>query len=410
MVILLKSNLSNVLSRLLNIFLFDPSPSMNIENKIMSKLQKATPQKLTIRMLQHQRSEYFYLKYSNKKDFIHYRLLSQKEFYLAACKTKFFEPINHCSDKFFYTYGVISSPTGSKIDPSNVYLFNSTDGSNVPVKLDISNLSSYSFFNGQIVAVYGANPVGNLIIVEKFFYLPQVNINEPEAFSPRTSINMEVVKGPFNCKIVDQVFKKQSSLYVFMGPFVNSSELYFQDLNDFVQCLDSYLEKLPHARALLVPYITDRGSVQIFPQPAIQINSVRITSCPNPCKLFINSHLVYICNFDNLIDLAYDETSLSQTDSKEELFNVPRNVRLVYHLIFQQTFTPVLNSLSCVTYGKWLDMKLAPDLFILSTKINFKSGEIGPTTVLNAEQKSIFSIKGEKRTPVYEITSVPVNE
>lgn len=377
---------------------------MNIENKIMSKVQKTTPQKLSIRILQHQRPEYFYLKYSNKKDFIHYRLLSQKEFYLAACKVKIFEPINHRSDIPFFTYGLISSPTGAKIDGSNIYLFNSTDGSNIPVKLDLSNLSSYSLFNGQIVALQGINPAGNLMIVEKIFYFPQVNINEPETFSPRNLILLEVAKGPFNRKNVDQIFKNSSSLYIFMGPFIDSKNDAFDSLNSLVNYIDKHMEKLPNSKAILVPSLTDRSSVQIFPQPALTVDSKKIISCPNPCKLFINSHLVYICNFDNLIDLAYDEISVCKsTDTDDELFKVSRNTRLVHHLVFQQTFAPILSSLSCITYGKWLDMKAAPDLFIISSKINFKNGVIGPSTVLNADQKFIFSIKGDKRTPDYEI-------
>lgn len=372
----------------------------DIEQKLLKKIKIV--EKLALKVeLKHvtlRKAEYFYLKPDYKQKYIYSKLLSLKESFRLGCGADYFEPINHRSLSSFFTYGMISSPTGSKIDDL-VYLFNSTDESNVPIKLDLSNLSSHSLFNGQIVALLGSNSQGNAILVEKIFYMPHVNTN----LENKQNLSMEVCKGPFTQESIQQVFNELADIYVFMGPFTGTSNGLFEKLEDFTHCVDEHLTRYPKAKAIVIPSVEDDLAVKLFPQPALHIISNRIQSYPNPCYFYANNHLISVCNFDNLVDLAFEEKFKNDPSNSESLFKADRLSRLAYHLVHQQSFVPVLSSLSNVSYGNWLDMEVAPDLYIISSKLKFTHNKIESCTVMNSNSKCFNTVKSQGNSVNYNI-------
>lgn len=373
----------------------------DIGEELMRKIRKPSL-KLELKPVVLLKPEYFYLKPAYKQEYVHSRLESLKESFRLSCKVDNFMPINHCSMNSFYTYGMVSSPTGSKIEDL-VYLFNSTDGSNVAVKLCLSQVPFYSLFNGQIVAILGCNPRGDCIQVDSIIYSPM--LNAPLTSKNHKPLSLEISKGPFTKAIIKEMFVHNPDLFIFMGPFIESNTGEFEKLDDLIKFIEDLLMKLPNSKAIIIPSLADQMGIKIFPQQAIPINSTRIVSYPNPCYFYANRHMISICNFDNLMDLAFEEKSVQISSSDDDVSKIDRIERLVHHLIHQQSFVPAINSLSEVSYGSWLNMEIAPELYIISSKMKFLNATIGPSTVLNTVGKTIYTINSNENSNNYSINT-----
>lgn len=370
------------------------------EDIFMSKLIKKSTK---IETISPKEIEYFHSTRNDKSNFVKARLLQMKQSLLESLKIDHFEPINHQSTKPFYTFGMISSPTGEKIE-SDSYLFNNTDNSNIPVKLDLSALDSYSIFNGQIVALKGINTRGDVLHVHDIYISSVLNINQ----NTKEQGSIIVSKGPFTRHRVECIFKKEASVYVFLGPFYEAEddEPEFKSMDSFIECIQAFKVSKLDMNVIIVPSIDDLSSVRIFPQPAIKIisdNSIR--SVPNPSYFYLNNHLVLVCNFDNFIDLCYEE--VSSPPSAPDRFG-----RLCHHLVFQKCFVPVLCSKSNVAYGKWLEMDFVPDLYIIASKMKCFDRKIGPVTIANVGglRPETFKIDCSRLKAEYKVENISTDE
>lgn len=367
------------------------------EEIFMSKLVK---QSTKIVAVSPKEIEYFYFTRSDKHNFVNSRLLQMKQSFLESLGIDHFEPINHQSMKPFYTFGMISSPTGERIE-SDCYLFNTTDSSNIPVKLDLSAVDTYSIFNGQIVALKGINPRGDLLQVQQIYTASILHINQ----NKKESGTIIVSKGPFSQHRLESIFKNVASVHVLLGSFYGIEDNSdFKNMDSFTECLRSFKENKVDMHIIIVPSIDDLSSVRIFPQPAIKITEDdAISSLPNPGYFYLNNHLILVCNFDNFIDLCSEEifkaSSTKQTNDKFE--------RMCHHLIFQKCFVPVLNSKSNVAFGKWLEMDFTPDLYIISSKMKCFDRRVEPVTVVNVGGSRLETFKIECSKSEYRIERFP---
>ncbi|ELA42130.1 uncharacterized protein VICG_00771 [Vittaforma corneae ATCC 50505] len=386
---------------------------MDIESKLLRNIVKPN-KKCTLKLVKPEGTSYLYLKPADKASYIHSRLLQMKPLFLESLQISEFKPINYQSIKPFYTFGMISSSTGSKISSEDivsaiptdplVFAFNSTDNSNVSVKLDLSALDSYSLFNGQVVAVKGTNTRGDSILVESIYSTPGLT----EYKSVRGEIAAVISKGPFSYADLESIFKLESDPFIFFGPFCGTNESEFKTLSEFVDSLEIFIRKLQSVKVIIVPSLDDYCSVRVYPQPAIKISNERITSLPNPSYILLNNHLILLSNFDSFIDLCYEEISKEPSKSEDVLFSGDRIQRLSYHLVFQQSFVPVLNSKSNVAFGSWLKMSYSPDLYVISSKIKSFDRCVGPVTVFNTGglSKISFKITSCDSSPKYNITKI----
>lgn len=417
---------------------------MDIEQKLFKKIKKST-KKCTLQTVKSENPLYFHLKPTDKQIYVQSRLIQLKPRFLEFLKIAEFSPINHRSLKSFYTFGMISTANGSKIETdSSVYIFNTIDDSNIPVQLDFSGLDSYSIFNGQIVAIKGTNSRGDSILVEKIYNSPSL----VEYKGDKNDINFIVSKGPYSLEILNNIFKNEADPYILLGPFnkdnkdsynsnikdnnnsnnkdsydsnsnnikdnnnsnVNSNSNnkdsynsnsnnkdnnnisdYFKSFSDFIDSLNFILSKNPLIRIAIVPSLEDSCSVQIFPQPKINLENDRIISLDNPSYLLINDHLVLISNFDSFIDLSYEEyfrynnnndfNNISSSD--DNILQKDKIQRIAHHIVFQQSHCPVLNPKSPVSFGKWLGFNFSPDLYVISSKMKSFCKEIGTVTLFN---------------------------
>lgn len=362
---------------------------MDIQSKILSKVTK-NRLKAEINPITIENPTYFYLSPEDKLDFVTQRLQFMKQSFLDLLEITDFLPINHISSKSFYTFGMITSITGSKID-SDCMIFNPSDKSSVLSKLNLNSVDSYSLFKGQVVAIKGKNPRGDEISVESIYTLPVVNINT----SKRQSLRCTVSKGPFTQSIIKQILENDPEVLILFGPFNEDNESDFANFEELLQFLESQLKKTPVSKAIIVPSLEDTQFLRIIPQLAKPYAFQRIICVSNPSFIYINNHLVSLCNYDLIHELSSEEIYKEKKSDNDLLFSGDRVTRLSYHLVFQRSFAPVFPSNINVALGEWLNMKNSPDLYICSSKMIQFSKEVGPTTVVNIGFTSGKTVKIE---------------
>ncbi|KAM0681532.1 hypothetical protein GINT2_000045 [Glugoides intestinalis] len=377
---------------------------MDIESMILKKIAK-TIEKCDIHPVKHEKAAYFHVKASDKQAFVNGRLLQMKPHFAEALDIPEFKPINFQSLKPFYCFGIITTPTGTKLSKDNVYLFNTIDNSNVPVKVDLSALDSYSLFNGQIVTIKGTNSRGDTILAECIHTVS----NLCEYKMDMHDVNAVFCKGPFSKESLESIFSMDSNPVVLLGPFCNSDDATFPKFQDFIDFLEALASKFFKTKVILIPSLDDYCAVRIFPQPPIRLSNDRIVSMANPAHFFLNERLIVVCNFDNFIDLCFEEISkYPEASSSDVTFIKDRIGRLSTHLVFQQCFVPALCSKSDVAYGPWLHMNHAPDLYVISSKMKHFDREIGPVSLLNvgSTAKVCFKVTKSGYKGKYEIDRI----
>lgn len=377
---------------------------MDIEAKILRKITKSVL-RTSICPVALETAEYFHLKPKDKYAYVSGRLEHIKQSFLDLLEIKEFQPVDSKSQGSFHTYGAISSINGDRID-GECYLFNPNDGSRTSARLDLGSLDGYSIFNGQVVAIKGTSKEDGQISVERMYVLPVINVNTAQ----RAQMGASVFKGPFSQDDVVGMAGHECGCLVLLGPFCSFDGRAFCHFDQFLSCLEEAIKPCMHLKVVLVPSAEDYCSVSVFPQPAHKIASDRILSLPNPSCLYINNHLVAISNFDGYADICTEEAFKKPASSSDFLLNGDKTTRLSYHLVFQRSFAPSLCSKSAVAYGSWLNMSIAPDLYIICTGSGRFCREVGPSTVLNLGESRRCTISSQEGKARYSIEFPVQNE
>lgn len=312
-------------------------------------------------------------------EYARHRINSMKASFLESLKLTDFMPINHISLNPFYTFGMITSITGNKLE-NDVFLWNSGDGSNTLMKLNIEALKMFSLYNGIIVALKARNLKGNELLVERIFYLPIININT----EIRKKLSMVVARGPFTENVVEELLDLEADVTIMFGPFCNFETGAFNDFEQFIKNLESKLGQNKKQKIMLVPSLDDKNFVNVFPQVSNYIKNNDILLVNNPHYFYANNHLIAVSNFDALSDLRNNEYFKEvMVEEIDPLFSLSRSSRLAYLNVWQKTFSPVIPSSFNVAYGNWLDMDRAPDILITSSKLKCFVADLNPVTYLN---------------------------
>ncbi|EGW35206.1 DNA polymerase alpha-primase complex B subunit, partial [Spathaspora passalidarum NRRL Y-27907] len=126
------------------------------------------------------------------------------------------------------------------LNSTSLYLETSrVQGIGQRVPLDLSKLSSYSFFSGQIVILKGRNPSGRTFIVDEVLELPQLGV-------PLSSSD--------EIKEIQELQGKQGlKVLVASGPFSNSQTLNYDRLNNLVELINTKI--FPNVVILNGPFL-----------------------------------------------------------------------------------------------------------------------------------------------------------
>lgn len=263
------------------------------------------------------------------------------------------------------------------------------------VKCHTDNLSTFSFFPGQVVTVEGKVSSKGFII-DRLIPLPQLKkavSSLSESISNQRLINILVECGPYgNTRILDACLCQvtdQTNLLILLGPFIDEdmektlttfSDESFDDLfsKHFLSRFQTLLQKFQQLTIVLVPSTRDTFHYDVsLPQEPFNkaINNIihnRLILMPNPAIFAINQVIIALTSSDILFDLSAYEIS-RQGSSATDGLTMDRMSRLCKHLLDQRHFYPLYpsNPSTPIKNGFCLDgmsIPVSPDILILPSQ------------------------------------------
>jgi DNA polymerase alpha subunit B len=267
-----------------------------------------------------------------------------------------------------------------KLNASSIVLeMSRREGAGLRVTLDVSELKSYSFFPGQIVALRGTNASGAFFKVKEVLSIPYLpmpvsspavleDVNEKLDSLP---LNILCASGPYTAddnlafeplaELCEQAASHMVDALVITGPFLDAEHPLLStgdfDLPDlkgaeadpsslatlFRLWIAAPLQRLVHANPsitiLMVPSTRDAVSKHVsFPQEQLTNKKElglprQVKLLPNPCLVSLNEVVVAITAQDVLNDLR---GQLCSHGAKEELMS-----RLPALVMQQRHFYPL---------------------------------------------------------------------
>lgn len=234
------------------------------------------------------------------------------------------------------------------------------------IPLDLTHLSTYSFFPGQIVILKGKNPTGNVFIVEEILSVPELSspvstkaeLQEYEEIN-KNGLKVVVMSGPYsngqnlNFKKLDEFTSTINNeikphVVIMNGPFIditnesvkngeidaeyrNLDELFKGIFTPILKKIDSKIQ------IILIPSIKDTSIKHCsYPQDSFDKKKFGLTKnirvYPNPTNFLINEANFAISNLDIFKDLS-EVSSRNQVNTRLD--------RIVHHVFEQRRFYPI---------------------------------------------------------------------
>ncbi|KAI8354395.1 DNA polymerase alpha/epsilon subunit B-domain-containing protein [Mortierella sp. GBAus27b] len=313
-------------------------------------------------------------------------------------------------------------------------------GAGSRVKLDLTEVSKFSFFPGQIVVLSGINANGSVFFVTQVHELPMlpmgssspIDLEELQynqmrgrplkviaAAGPYT-LNDNLLFEPF-AALMQHVNKERPDVLLLMGPFVSSQhplivsgniditpEQYFSGY--ILSELERYQTQHPEEmEILLVPSLQDiTHETTVLPQPGWPEKGLpKNTRClSNPAQFKINEVVFAVNTADIMMHLSGDEVA-------KDPVQADRMGRLAKYLIEQRSMHPVYPGLTLdvecgVDYDQsdLLDLVDCPDILILPSRLKGFVKNIDDTIVVNPNHLS----KGQSAGTYARFTIHPLNE
>ena len=384
---------------------------MDFEQKVYNTLRKSHPtERLVVRRHKvAEKGHFFFLKGTERACYVQDRLRKMQPHFLEFLGIERFEDLNHVSEEPFCTYGAVINITSARMSPEAIHLVNSIDGSNsVPVRLNLAYVANYSLFPGQLVAIRGRNVSGDEIVAEEIGYTPSLDVNNTECtdFShlySRKPLEIITASGPFSENNVEfgsmeRLLEQSPDMFILHGPFFapcggfDERDPFEVFRGELLSRLVGWLRKTTTSRVVIVPHLEDIIAMRLIPQLPFTFDDFdgRILYLSNPSMFFVNEFLFATSSSDLLLPLISEECFLARegqpaSSSGGTIFSCDRVERMCYHLVFQKTFFPVFPAAFPVSFQdlRIVDVDIAPDFLVFSSKVWCFKKEVGPTTIIN---------------------------
>eukprot|EP00606_Chrysophyceae_sp_TOSAG23-5_P000268 GSChrysophyteH2.ASY1.ANO1.1373.1 assembled CDS len=310
---------------------------------------------------------------------------------------------------------VVCDASEGRINKQSVMLEGSRREARYLVKLDLTDLSAYSLFPGQVVLVEGVNASGRVMVAKRLVegFPADCPTTTPERlleyhhstmFQGGQALKVVTAAGPFTTSdslrydplldLLRLVLTQKPDVLLLVGPFVDVTQPLLAG-GDVMIKIRGALEALFNSEAdygtiatniILVPSLNDAHHECVFPQPPFgdrDRNDIRkrVHLMPNPCMFRVNEVLFGVTSCDALFSLSSDEVSQN--------IGTNRLDRLAAHLLQQQSFAPQFPAPANVTaqldlrHAKHWHMKTSPDVLIVPSKLAYMAREVVGTLVVN---------------------------
>lgn len=277
-----------------------------------------------------------------------------------------------------------------------------SSGSAVP--LDLTHLSEFSLFPGQIVGVRGVNTTGNKLVVQEL--LPGKVLPPPDSpaiiKNATGAVQVVVASGPFTTTdnllyepltdLLSVLKENPPHMLILLGPLLDAAhplvvENQLAETHDAIvtRCLRIITSTLENSgtEVVLVPSSRDVCCPTVYPTPPYDAGN-SITSVSDPVLLDINGTVVALTATDILFHLGKEEISYPPQGSD-------RLGRLARHILRQQCMYPLYPP----PEGFCIDQEQAdtnarlpctPHLLILPSDLRYFIREMEGCVVINPER------------------------
>ncbi|KAL5007932.1 hypothetical protein ScPMuIL_013513 [Solemya velum] len=255
--------------------------------------------------------------------------------------------------------GRICCDCNGKLNAKSVLLEGSREtsaGKSIP--LDLTDLTEFSLFPGQVSAFDGTNATGMKFVAKKVYPgiclpLPEIKV-KPE--TDITKLSVMIAAGPFTTsdnlayepltELIKYIQRDKPDVCVLMGPFVDSrneeidkghlGKTYEELFRTQMEIIARMTEKV-QCKVLIVPSQRDVHHDFVYPQPPFVLkdfNNKHIQFVSDPATICINNVVFGLTSTDVLFHLGQEEISFPPGGTD-------RLGRLTQHLLTQHSYYPL---------------------------------------------------------------------
>jgi hypothetical protein len=306
----------------------------SLEERIMKRLRGRHAGVEVEVVREAERKGMYYPRQTDPCDFARKRLEEHRRPVMESLGISEFRGLNERDKESGWVLGCVAGM--GRLERDKVYLFSAIDESNKSLaKVDLSSVGRYAIFPGQIVAVYGKNPLGNEIRAETLYFAPSLEEKPRKAGTGRFEVSVvHLLRGQ---QVGDFLGKLCSDVLVVFG-LLDSENI-------------SVLEEWMDTSGRQVVVIPPAGAIEagvVFPSTLLSPPISRILFLSSPSLFSINGFIFGVSSFDALLDLSSSELAHMPQASLEldedTVLMTDRTWRLCMHLVCQKCFCPVLPS------------------------------------------------------------------
>ncbi|XP_037531740.1 DNA polymerase alpha subunit B [Nematolebias whitei] len=291
--------------------------------------------------------------------------------------------------------GQICCDSNGKLNAQSVLLEAGIEQGGQHVPVDLSELTEYSLFPGQVVVMEGMNATGRKLVASKLyegvplpFYTSNVKLEPDEEplsvlvacgpYTPSDSLNFDPL-----LDLIAVIVRDRPDVCLLLGPFVDSKHEKIEKAqvketfeSIFSRCIKSIVDgtKNVGCHLVFVPSQRDIHHHFIYPQPPFTLPNLgkdqiqRVTLVPDPCSLLIDGVTFGLTSTDILFHMSAEEISSGASSD--------RFTRILKHMLTQRSYYPLYPPVEEVNmdYEKFQafgQMPLTPDVLIVPSELRY---------------------------------------
>uniref|UniRef100_A0A8C5S2T8 DNA polymerase alpha subunit B n=1 Tax=Laticauda laticaudata TaxID=8630 RepID=A0A8C5S2T8_LATLA len=291
--------------------------------------------------------------------------------------------------------GQIACDSNGKLNPQSIILEGDREhSSGAFIPIDISELTDYSLFPGQVVVMEGMNSTGKKLIASKLYEGVPLPFQKPtEAATDPEPRLVLVACGPYTTSdsivyepmvdLIETINKEKPDVCILLGPFVDSKHKQVEEgqlimLYDevFKRCLKTIIEGTRSAGShlVVVPSLRDVHHVCIYPQPPFvcelaKEDRQRVLFVSDPCTLEIDGVIFGLTSVDLLFHMGAEE--ISRSSSLQDRFS-----RILKHILTQRSYYPLYPPpedmmVNYEHFYPYASLPVTPDLLITPSDLKY---------------------------------------
>ncbi|XP_054426587.1 DNA polymerase alpha subunit B [Pteronotus mesoamericanus] len=311
-------------------------------------------------------------------------------------KIEAFTPVLVPAQEPITLLGQIGCDSNGKLNNKSVILEGDREhssGARVPV--DLSELTEYSLFPGQVVIMEGINTTGRKFVATKLYEgvpLPFYQPTEEDGDFEQTMVL--VACGPYTTSdsitydplldLIAIINHDRPDVCILFGPFLDAKHEQVENClltspfeEVFKQCLRTITEgtRSSGSHLIFVPSLRDVHHEPVYPQPPFSYSDLppedkkRVQFVSDPCSLSVNGVVFGLTSTDLLFHMGAEEISSSSGTSD-------RFSRILRHILTQRSYYPLYPpqedmAIDYENFYAYAQLPVTPDVFIIPSELRY---------------------------------------